>query len=146
MSLIFQAVPERYDLRTSFKQGLSEGWVASRYRDYMIKGEIIYFWQAGDISHRGLYGWGIIKGLPEADEDGYWVEVKYGCNFLDYKPPIFISSEQLKAQPALSSHLLFRNAIGTNFLLNADQDKAIRSLILKNLGKNWLPPNAPQPN
>jgi len=141
MSFIFQAIPERYDLRTRLKVGDRVSWIASRYRDEMRKGDIVYFWLGGDPAGRGLYGWGVISAeAPKLTEDGgYRVEVEYRRSFLDHKPPRHISSEDIRQDPMLRNHLIFRMPVGTNFLLTEEQDRALRALIARELGNDWAP-------
>ena len=142
MSLIFQAIPDRYDLRTRFKEGARVHWAASRYRDHMVPGEIVYFWLAGDRSHRGLYGWGTIGRAPHSQPDsGYRVEVLYRHSFLQHSPRTCVPSHELSKAPRLSDHLLFRMPMGTNFLLNAEEDQAVRDAIERTLGADHLPPD-----
>jgi len=45
MNWIFQAVPKRYDLKTEMKQGDSETWLVTRFRDEMKKGDLVFFGQ-----------------------------------------------------------------------------------------------------
>jgi len=140
MSFIFQAIPERYDLRERLEEGKRVAWVASRYMDQMKVGEVVYFWLAGNISHRGLYGWGKISGAPVPDEaSGYRVEVQYRRNFLAHEPRRHIPSETVAADPVLGGHLLFRMPIGTNFLLTDQEDTALRNLIGNELGQQNVP-------
>jgi len=141
MSFIFQAVPKRYDLRTRMKPGLRVSWLASRYRKQMKKGDIVYFWLGGDPSERGLYGWGIISAdAPKLYEGrGYRIEIEYRCNFLDRKPPKHVSSEDIRKDPFLNNHLIFRMPVGTNFLLSDEEDQALRAIIARELGEGWSP-------
>lgn len=141
MSFIFQAIPKRYDLRARMKVGIKVSWVASRYRDQMEKGDIVYFWLAGDPADRGLYGWGVISESPEYYEDrGYRVEVEYRCVFLDHRPPKYISAAEIRQDPVLKNHLIFRMSIGTNFLLTDEEDQALQAIVAREFGKDWAPP------
>ena len=142
MSFIFQSVPERYDLRTRVRSGLRASWVVGRYGNQMKKDDIVYFWLGGDPSIRGLYSWGVITDdEPKFYEGrGYRIEVEYRRFFLDYQPPMYIPGEEVRADPILENHLLFRMPIGTNFILTNEEDQAIRAIIARKLGEDWLPP------
>jgi hypothetical protein len=140
MSFIFQAVPSRYDLRTELIPGRRVSWLASRYLEQMVQGEIVYFWLAGEAETRGIYGWGTISGsAPQPMGSEYRIEVEYVCNFLDRKPPRHISAALVARESALRNLLILRMPIGTNFLLNPREDAALRTLITRLLGPEWAP-------
>ena len=42
MSFIFQAILDRYNLPSELERGKKVAWVASKHRDRMKKGEIVY--------------------------------------------------------------------------------------------------------
>jgi len=142
MSFIFQAVPERYNLGDELHAGRKVSWVASRYRDRMKKGDVVYFWQAGDPVNRGLYGWGVIVGdEPQLRKDaGYRVDVEYKHSFAQDSPVGHIPSDRIRRDPVLQDHLLFRMPLGTNFVLSADEDQAIRTIIAEEIGPDSAPP------
>ena len=60
-AFIFQSVPDRYDLRREFRVGKSDTWYATRYRNEMKAGDIVFFWMRGEEDSRGLYGWGTLS-------------------------------------------------------------------------------------
>ncbi len=142
MSFIFQARPDRYDLRRFIVIGNRASWVASRYRELMTKGSIVYFWLSGDPANRGIYGWGEITGRqPTLDANGiYRVEVTYRCNFLEHGPHQHLSAKDIEANKILGSVLILRSAIGTNFLLSDEEDKVLRKLIAAKYGNECVPP------
>lgn len=80
---IFQSVPERYDLREAIHPGKVDTWYATRYRNEMHPGDLVYFWMAGNEQFRGLYGWGRISSTPylEKNWDSHGVDVKYEARF-----------------------------------------------------------------
>lgn len=134
---IFQGHPRRYDLadRRKFREDRVETWLVSRYRDQIMKGDVVYFWRAGEESKRGLYGWGTVEENPAYYEDWGWgVPVRYVKTF-----PEHISTHELKHDPVLSDHLLFRMPIGTNFSVDAREAKAIEDLIRRTLGDAYVP-------
>lgn len=141
MSFIFQAIPDRYDLRTELREGKSAAWVASRYRNQMSRGDIVYLWQGGDIKSRGIYGWGVISSDdPKQDVEGtYRIAVTYKKCFLDNEPPLFLGLEDIHSKSSLSNMLIMRMPIGTNFILTPEEDAALRQLIVSKLGKKWAP-------
>lgn len=63
---IFQAKPERFDLRKpgTIEAGKSDDWDATRYRSEMMPGDKVFFWLAGNEDHRGIYGWGELTSEP----------------------------------------------------------------------------------
>ncbi|MEE9443351.1 MAG: hypothetical protein V3V99_11870 [candidate division Zixibacteria bacterium] len=141
MSFIFQSVPEKYDLRKHLKVGDRVAWLASRERDKMNAGNIIYFWLAGSPKHRGLYGWGQISDSHTfVDEQGVnRVKVECKKSFLAH-PKRFIPSKLIQNNPVLGNNLLFRYPPGTNFLLTESEDMELRELIKHYLGGDWSPP------
>ncbi|MCK4733846.1 MAG: hypothetical protein KAT65_15435 [Methanophagales archaeon] len=110
----------------------------------MKKGDIVYFWLAGDPAHRGLYGWGVIfalyKALFEHEGRAYRVIVEYQRNFLEHKKHKHIPSEDIRKNPILRDLLIFRMPVGTNFLLTDEEDRALRGIIAQEFGEDWLPP------
>ena len=125
-SWIFQAIPKRYDLREKMRQGQTETWLVTRYKDEMQHGDIVYFWQAGAPDIRGIYGWGRISGKEPKyyDNWGYGIDVIYKKVF-----PEHIPSERLKNKPAMSQNVLFKTAIGTNFKHDSTQNSEIVEII-----------------
>ena len=79
---IFQAIPERYDLREHFpKDDASDKeatWYATRYRSQMEPGDLVFFWLGGDEQIRGIYGWGHLtsKAYIKKNWDSYGVVVR----------------------------------------------------------------------
>lgn len=142
MSFIFQAVPDRYDLRTELREGKRVAWVASRYRDEMTRGDVVYLWRGGDAESRGIYGWGEISSdEPEQDADGtYRIAVKYRKCFLNHSPSSFITVDEIRSTAQLRTLLILRMPIGTNFVLSEAEDAALRQLIVTKLGNQWAPP------
>ena len=138
MSFIFQ---------TKFPKVLSSkgtvAWVASRYREQMRKGDVVYFWLAHkDPSLRGIYGWGIITAqAPRIDERGvYRIDVEHRCIFREHWKKKHITIWRIRNDPVLRDLLISRMAIGTNFLLTDEEDEAIRLIIGQEYGQDWLPP------
>jgi len=142
MSFIFQSKPIRYDLRKVLVPGFRVSWVASRYRDFMRPGEVVYLWLAGDPDSKGIYGWGEITGeQPKADDRGIFrIEITYRRNFLEHPSGRHLSLEEIQGEPVLASMLILRFAAGTNFLLSEEEDAAVRRLIKEKYGPDWLPP------
>ena len=59
---IFQSRPDRYDLRQELYPGKIDSWDATRYRNFMEPGGIVFFRLSGEPEHRG------ISGRPSAHE------------------------------------------------------------------------------
>lgn len=78
---IFQSTPDRYDLRNDniIIKNKTDIWYATRYRDRMAIGEIVFFWLSGDESIKGIYGKGEIVSLPYKKENWgtYGINVRY---------------------------------------------------------------------
>lgn len=122
---IFQAVPERYDLSKMLKSGQTETWYATRYRNKMQKGDLVYFWQAGESERRGIYGYGEIIKEPymAKDWDSYGVDVEYKRK---YTKPLLV--EKISRNSVLKDLLILRAPQATNFLLSKPEASAISKL------------------
>ena len=129
---VFQSVPERYDLRKVIRVGAKDTWYATRYRNEMHPGDLVFFWMGGDQHFRGLYGWGRLESPPylKPGWDSHGVDVKYEAKF--ERP---VSSKTLRDDTELSEMLIFRAPQATNFLLSPSQSERLVRLI-KNLGEN----------
>lgn len=123
---IFQAKPERYDLRdaNNLRPGDQEDWVASRYRSKMRPGDLVFFWLAGPPDIRGIYGWGQLKSRPFSAKGGSRVSVTYRKRLSEFLP-----ASALKKTKALGNLLILRLAVGTNFELSPSEAKAIAHLL-----------------
>src|SRR5262249_40008647 len=141
-----QAKPETFDLRTRPGAEQTNSWLASRYRQQMGEGDVVYLWRAGDASERGVYGWGqITSNGPFIDErdNAYRVRVTYKKLFRE--PPSkqpFIGYRIFDDQPILRDVLVLRAPMGTNFPLTPEESNALRELITQTYGKDWAPPTA----
>jgi EVE domain len=125
---IFQAVPDRNDLRDPalMREGEKDTWYATRYRDYMQPGDLVFFWLGGHEEIRGVYGSGRIISLPyeKPDWDSYGVDVRYEKRI---DPHLSVTS--IRREPVLADLLILRAPQATNFLLEPAQAKAIEGLI-----------------
>src|SRR5712692_2241972 len=76
---IFQSVIERQDLRETLQEQKDDTRLASRYRQQMSPGDLVYFWLAGDERIRGIYGWGELRSTPYLTDDGqeFRIKVRY---------------------------------------------------------------------
>ena len=136
-SWIFQGNPNQYDIRdrNNVDEGKEQYWQVRRYAKEIHAGDIVYLWRAGEQSLRGIYAWGRIAAEPECDADsGLRVKVKY-----EKRLPHHLSSVELRKLPSLEKHLLFRNAIGTNFSLNDAQAITIMEEIVTEFGPDYAP-------
>jgi hypothetical protein len=138
MSFIFQSTHGFPPVR----ENNTVSWIASRYRDKMRKGAIVYLWLADpDINLRGIYGWGVIAAeAPKVQNETYRIEVQYKRLFQENGQKSHISIEELKRDSVLKDLTILRMAIGTNFLLTDDEDRAMRAIIARKYGQDWLPP------
>jgi len=137
MQFIFQAKPTIYDVSTRLKPDQEVGWIASRYRDQIKKGDIVYIWSAGEEKRRGIYGWGeITSDGPFVDSHGtYRVGVTYRKVF-----PGPINVRDLREHPLLRNLLILRSAMGTNFPVTEEEYTALREVVTEKLGQDWAPP------
>ena len=136
MAFIFQAKPAIYDLTARLEVGREVGWLASRYRDRMGRGDVVYYWSAGEADRRGVYGWGLITS------DGAFVDSKgtYRVAVTCQKIfPTHINVSEFRLHPVLSDLQILRSAMGTNFLLTEEESQAMRSLVEARFGAAWVP-------
>lgn len=125
-TFIFQSVPEKYDLRKALRPGKSDTWYATRYKNDMHPGDLVFFWMGGDEDIRGLYGWGKIcsESYLEKGWDSHGVDANYEVKF---KTPI--SAKLVRKHPLLKNMLIFRAPQATNFLLSFDEAKNLAKLV-----------------
>lgn len=123
---VFQSIPERYDLRRAVRPGTRDTWYATRYRNEMHPGNLVFFWMAGDEHFRGMYGWGRIASAPylKSGWDSHGVDIEYKVKFA--KP---ILARTLRDDPVLAEMLIFRAPQATNFLLSPEQSKRLIRLV-----------------
>lgn len=123
---IFQATPERYDLRSELKEEKTESWYATRYRSDMHVGDLVFFWLSGPPEIRGIYGWGTLTSEPYLIEerDSHFVDVEYETRLKEHIPV-----KQIKSTAALSDLLILRAPQATNFLLSETEAEAIIGLM-----------------
>jgi hypothetical protein len=123
---VFQSVPDRFDLRTELRPGSRDTWYATRYRNEMHPGDLVFFWMAGDDRFRGLYGWGLLASKPyvKSGWDSHGVDVTYKEKFSKA-----ISAKSIRDDPKLAEMLIFRAPQATNFLLSSDQAKRLVKLV-----------------
>ena len=136
MAWLFQAVPKRYDLVTRMKEGETETWLTTRYREEMKRGDLVFMWSAGSSDRRGLYGWGRIISDQSKYYDGWGhgIDVHYEKVF-----PERLASDSVGNLSAFARHVLFKMPIGTNFKLEADQTQQLVDLISERFGREAAP-------
>lgn len=125
-TFIFQSVPERYDLRTELRAGNSDTWYATRYRNDMNAGDVVFFWMGGEQDSRGLYGWGNLTSgaYLKSGWDSHGVDVR--CKVRFTKPILAID---LKREPILRDLLILRAPQASNFLLTEQQASELQELV-----------------
>lgn len=123
---IFQAVEERYPLREKLQEGRRETWYATRYRNDMKTGDIVFFWLGGSRDVRGIYGWGRLESEPYIKPawDAHGVDVVYETRLSQYIP-----IEEIESTEELSELLVLRAPQATNFHLSNAEGKAIIDLM-----------------
>lgn len=129
-SFIFQSVIERYDLSQNLIPGSQDTWYATRYRRDMKPGDIVFFWQAGPASVRGVYGWGKLISTPyeKPDWDSHGVDVEYMHRLSE---PLLATS--IAKSKSLEHLLILRAPQATNFLLEKSEFDAL-SIMIEGLG------------
>lgn len=123
---IFQAIPERYDLRSALVEGREVTWYATRYRSYMSPGDLVFFWLGGPEEIRGIYGWGKLTSQPYVKPawDSHGVDVRYEKRLASHVP-----AGKIRSDPDLQNLLILRAPQATNFRLSHDEARAISSMI-----------------
>lgn len=121
---IFQSVPDRYDLRksNSIRPGETVTWYATRYRDRMSPGDVVYFWMGGDDDIRGIYGWGLLNSAPyiKKNWDSHGVDAQIKVRF---QKPVLAST--LRRNAKLAYMLILRQPQASNFFLEPEEAKAL---------------------
>ena len=136
MPLLFQANPDRWDLRASLKRGAVVRWYVTRYKSLMQPGMVVLLWSARGKklpkTVRGLYGWGLTVGELQADDLGYdripvrhverWVDAEQDKAqvALDQQDAP-LSAETVLQLPSWQDHLLGANPVGANFVVSEEQ-------------------------
>ena len=123
---IFQSVVEQQDLRHRLQEGKEDIRLASRYRQQMSTGDLVFFWLGGPDDIRGIYGWGKLLSEPEFNNDRqeYRVRVRYDKRLTDH-----LRVGQIRAVSELRNLLILRAPQATNFLLSREEARSIASLI-----------------
>jgi len=123
---IFQSVVEQYDLRRTLREGTTESWRASRYRQEMSPGDFVFFWLGGPDNFRGIYGWGTLLSTPYPDKNNgeFGVRVRY-----DRRLKKYVSIMRIRQLDELKDVLILRAPQATNFILSKDEARAIASLM-----------------
>jgi len=123
---IFQARPERYKLEEKLQVDTTETWLVTRYRKEMSRGDIVFFWRAGDRQERGLYGWGRIIDDEATNYKGWgWgIKVVYSCRFEN-----FIPVDEIEREGILDNNLILRMPAGTNFKVTDEELRQLSEMI-----------------
>ena len=116
---IFQSVPKRYDLRERLLEGVEVTWYATRYRNRMLVGDVVFFWLAGPPDIRGIYGWGKLTSTPYRKDAwrSHGVDVRF-----EKRLKAHLSVTEIRSVPDLQDLLILRSAQATNFLLSSQLD------------------------
>ncbi|MCR4342439.1 MAG: EVE domain-containing protein [Patescibacteria group bacterium] len=122
---VFQSVPERYDLREAISPGAKDTWYATRYRNKMNPGDLVFFWMAGDEHFRGLYGWGKIISTPylKSGWESHGVDVSYEVRFYDGLQLIILTNGfQKKSQKTPKREIELAKSRKQNYLKRRKKD------------------------
>jgi hypothetical protein len=123
---IFQQVAEQQDFINRLQEGKEDTRRASRYRQQMSVGDVVFFWLGGPDDIRGIYGWGTLNSNPEFidDRQEYRVTVRYDRRLRTYLPV-----GRIRAVKELKNLLILRAPQATNFNLSREEARAIADLI-----------------
>jgi hypothetical protein len=123
---IFQSVVEQQDLTQRLDEGKEDTRLASRYRQLMSVGDLVFFWLGGSDDIRGIYGWGKLLSEPEFNKDRqeYRVRVRYDKRLANH-----LQVGQIRAVNELKNLLILRAPQATNFLLSRDDAHLIANLM-----------------
>lgn len=125
---IFQSVPDRFDLQDpkNLVDGRRITWLASRYRDRMAPGDLVFFWMAGEKEIRGIYGWGRLASgaYEDAEDKAFAVDAICERRLLHHLPV-----GQIMDHPVLRNMLIMRAPQATNFLLTSAEADALTGMI-----------------
>lgn len=125
---IFQSVPDRYDLRepTNLRPGENITWYATRYRDQMIPGDIVYFWMGGEEAIRGIYGWGVLTSEPymKRNWDSHGIDIQIKARF---QRPLLASI--LRRDKKLADLLILRQPQASNFILDPEEARSLKKIV-----------------
>lgn len=123
---IFQSVADQQDLRTRLQEGIEDTRLASRYRQQMSVGDLVFFWLAGPDEIRGIYGWGTLLSEPEYSDERqeYRVRVHYNRRLKTHLP-----AKRIRQVDTLKDLLILRVPQATNFILSKEEAETIANLI-----------------
>jgi len=121
-AFLFQSIASRFDLRNEMLPGKRDVWYATRYRNEMNPGDLVFFWMGGEKDLRGLYGLGHLASKPylKPSWDSFGVDVLYDEKL---NQPILATS--LVRDQRLSGMLVFRAPQATNFMLRPEEAEGI---------------------
>ena len=127
---IFQCKKERYDISDPgvLFDGMTGWWTANQYRSEMTPGDRVFFWLAGDINYRGIYGVGELTSSPyqweEGGKKGFSVDIKCNKRLDEY-----LSVQEVKGNAKLVNIQILNMPMGSNFLLNEAEGKALEKMV-----------------
>ena len=126
---IFQAVPRKYDLESELHPGKIVSWRATRNRNEIRPGDIVYLWASGE--RAGLYGVGrvcpsgqaVVQKVGEGD-DRERIPIEF-----TYRLDPFIPKAVLGSDPVFAGHTLLKAPRGTVFRLDSSQARVLLELV-----------------
>lgn len=123
-SWIFQARPDKYDIRKRLHVGDEVPWYATRYAKEMQQGDLVFFWLSGGSDIRGIYARGHVCGVVYDDDNGTpRIPVKVDAVLTRH-----VSVAPVRQSPALKDLSILRAPIGTNFKLQDHEADRIAQL------------------
>ena len=121
IGFLFQATAANYE-RARPEPGKTVWWRAQRYRSLMHPGSLVFFWVAGEDTIRGLHGWGRLASEPYKKDADFLVDVRFERHIEPH-----IGASAIRGDKVLADHPIFTVRVGSNFLLD---DAELRALIV----------------
>lgn len=138
---IFQATPDRYDLKSNLAQGKVEEWTSATVPKALAPSDVVFFWQSGRA--RGIYGWGIVSAVDRKPAATSKVkqtrptpQVQIDVNEA-FDP--HLDAETIKAEQALQNLEILRIPRGTVFTLLNQEAYALVKLLRQRHPKLEMP-------
>ena len=106
------------------KEGKEMAWDATRYRNDMQPGDLVYIWVDGESADGGIHGWGEMTSDSYEEEGKHYVKVEVKDTLKHIVP-----AKEMHANSDLQGLLIMKAPVGTNFLISPDEAREISELI-----------------
>ncbi len=145
-SWIFQSNPKIYDVERAVRELSEIQWQVNRYRDQIKIGDTAYIWMSGN--NAGLIAIARVMTDPEVlefddSDNAYQIQKDqfvggkvYSLLKIEKVLNKKITREEFQTNSILSNAMIIKNATGTNFKIEKEEDAEIRRLIGQYRGDN----------